>query len=152
MRETYDLASTSHTTSKNLMLNLDLAGSAGEVSTNQIVDSKLNSLLWSNTNQLWQDTGVQTLGTLISDYLLGTVERVLVKHLANAGGTLILHTGLDKVNWVDHEGPEGAGQRTECEVVNGLQDRAEDVLSGSLCDVRMLLCHLSEGIDEWGAP
>jgi hypothetical protein len=76
---TYDLTSTSSTTRKNLMAVLDAVGIlVGEESTNKIVNSQLNSLLRSHTNQLRNDSRVEAGETLVPDNLFGTIDGVVV--------------------------------------------------------------------------
>src|SRR4051794_29094694 len=101
---TYHLASTGSTTGQNLMGVFDAVGVlVGEVSTNKVVDGQLNSLLRSHTNQLRNDTRVQACETLVADNLPGAIDGVVVQSLTRARRALILHTGLDQINRVNHE-------------------------------------------------
>lgn len=126
-----DLATTSATTSHDLCPKRDVAGClVGEFATNKVVDSKLDSLLRGNTNQLRQNTRVQTAETLVADDLLEAVDTVLVELLTDNGATLVLHAGLHQINGVHHEGTEGTSDRAEHEVVSGNKERLEERARG----------------------
>ena len=124
-----DLTTTSRTTSQDLSPERNIARlHVGEFAAHKIVDGKLDGLLWSNTDQLRQDTRVQTTEAFVADDLLEAIDAVLVKLLTNHGATLVLHASLHQIDGVHHEGTECTSNRSEREVVrrnqDGLKDRA----------------------------
>lgn len=126
---THHLTGTSSTTSQNLMRIPDLVGIlVSESATNEIVDGQLDSLLRRHTDQLRDNTRVQTSETLIPDNLPRAVNRVVVEAFTGTSGSLVLHTGLDQVNGVHHEGTKGTRQTTQGKVMRRLQHTMQEGL------------------------
>lgn len=104
----------------------------GKVIPNQIVHSKLDGLLRCNTNQLRDDTRVQAGESFIPDDLSCTIQRVVVQSLTNTRRPLVLHTGLDQVNGVNHERTKRTRKTAKRKVVRRFQ-HAEQNRLGVLC-------------------
>ncbi|KAI6754925.1 hypothetical protein HG531_004031 [Fusarium graminearum] len=107
---------TSRTTRDHLRPECDIAVLVGERLSGDIVDGELDGLLWGDTDQLRQHTGVETSETFVTDDLLETIYRVLVKTLTRLGASLVLQPCLDQINGVHHEGTEGTSNTTKGKV------------------------------------
>lgn len=126
---THHLTGTSSTSSQNLMKIPDLVGILiGKGATHEIVHGQLNGLLGSHANQLRDNTGVQAKETLVPDDLPRAVNGVVVEAFTRTIGPLVLHTGLDQVNGVDHESTERTRQTTQSKVMRRFQQTVQEVL------------------------
>lgn len=126
IEKTYDLATTSGGTSDSLAPDGDVAILVSQVLTSQIVDGKLDGLFGSDTDELGQDTRVQTAETLILDNLLETIDGVLVQSLTGHSTSLVLESGLYEINGVNHEGTKGTSHATKTEVISGFESPSDE--------------------------
>ena len=127
------MATTSTSTSQNLSRQSNLALFVGEMTTNKVVHSKLDGLLRRNTNQLRQDTRVQSTETLVAEDLLEAVNGVLVQALTRLSASLVLETRLDQIDGVDHEGTKGTSKTTQSKVVSRFRNLAQDGRASLAC-------------------
>lgn len=127
VNSTYHLTSSGRTTRQNLpgIPNLSCL-LVGEVAADQVVNGQFDGLLGSDTDQLGQDTRVETQEALIADDLPRAVDGIVVQPLTDTGATLVLHSRFHQVNGVDHESTKGSSNATERKVVDRLQDIVED--------------------------
>jgi hypothetical protein len=126
MFQTYHLTTTGSTTGDNLGPQRNASLLVSQTTAHQIVHRQLDGLLWRNTNQLGQDTRVQAADTFVANNLLEAVDGVLVQALSGLRSTLVLQTGLDKIDGVHHEGTKGTSQTAQTKVVSRLKDLVQD--------------------------
>lgn len=92
----------------------------GEMPPDQIVDRELNRLFRCHSNELRQNTRVEPFETFVFDHLLRTVDGILVKHLANALASLVLHSCLHQIDGIHGESTEGTRNASKPKMMDRL--------------------------------